>query len=343
MTFHSRFARAALGAAAAAAFAGLVAVPAASAEEVLTAVHAFPKNIVYSESFLEYVDKVNEAGKGVVRIDVRGGPEAIAMFEQPQAVQRGVVDMVYSPGSFYASDFPEKDALVASNSNGPEARASGAIDLLDQAHQKAMNVKWLGWMDSGIPFYIYMVPEPKVDASGKPDLSEVKMRGNPIYNGFLENYLGATVATIPSTDVYSGLERGTINATPWTSIGVMDWNWDKFFKYRIDQPFFSTDLGIMVNLDKWNSLSPEAQKILQDVAIEHEKSSYEKLQQQSRDELAEQEKRGIQPYKLDPEAARAFVNAAKDEVLARMKDGMEKKGRGENFEILVEAFKAGKT
>lgn len=343
MTFLSRIARGALGAAAAASVAGLAAVPSASAEDVLTAVHAFPKNLVYSVSFLEYVDKVNEAGKGVVRIDVRGGPEAIAMFEQPQAVQRGVVDMVYTPGSFYASDFPEKDALVASSTNGPAARASGAVDMLDEAHQKAMNVKYLGWMDSGIPFYIYTVPEPKVDASGKPDFSGMKLRGNPIYNGFLENYLGATVASIPATDVYSGLERGTINATPWTSIGVMDWSWDKFFKHRIDQPFFSTDLGIIVNLDKWNGLSPEARKILQDVAIEHEKSSFEKLQQQNRDELAEQEKRGIKPYKLSDEAGRNYVNAAKDEALARMKDGMEKKGRGENFQPLVDAFKAGKS
>ncbi len=341
MTFYSRIARTAAGAAAAVALAGLAAAPAKADEAVLTAVHAFPKNLIYSQSFLEYVDKVNAAGKGVVRIDVRGGPEAIAMFEQPQAVQRGVVDMVYTPGSFYASVLPEKDALVASSINAPAARESGAIDMLDATHQKNMGVKYLGWMDSGIPFHIYTIAEPKVTAEGKPDFSGLKMRGNPIYNEWLKGYLEATVASIPSNEVYTALERGTVDATPWTSIGIMDWSWEKFLKYRIDPAFFSTDLGVIVNLDKWNGLSPEAQKVLQDVAIAHEKESFEKLQALQKTELAEQEKRGIQPYKLGDAAGTAYINAAKDAALERMKKGMEEKGRGAEFAPLVEKFHAG--
>ena len=338
MTFFSRIA---LGVAACAAIAGLSAAPAAADEEVLTAVHAFPKNLVYTQSFLEFVDKVNKQGEGVVKIEVRGGPEAIAMFEQPQAVQRGVVDMVYTPGSFYTSTIPEKDLLVASSINGPEARASGAIELYDQIHQKNMGVKYLGWMDSGIPFHIYTIDEPKVTADGKPDFSGLKMRGNPIYNEWLKGYLEATVATIPSNEVYTALERGTVDATPWTSIGIMDWNWDKFLKYRIDPAFFSTDLGVIINLDKWNSLSPEAQKILQDAAIAHEKSSFEALQEQQNSEYAEQEKRGIQSYKLSDQAAAAYINAAKAAAMERMKKGMEEKGRAGDFDMLVEKFKAG--
>ena len=69
----------------------------AKAMDTLSAVHAFPTTWVYSKSFLEYVRKVNAAGKGIVEIKVRGGPEAIGQFEQPNAVRDGVVDMVYTP------------------------------------------------------------------------------------------------------------------------------------------------------------------------------------------------------------------------------------------------------
>ncbi|MGR3609302.1 MAG: TRAP transporter substrate-binding protein DctP, partial [Sulfitobacter sp.] len=58
----------------------------AFAQDTLTAVHAFPESLVYTKSFLEFVDKVNAAGEGVVKIEVRGGPEAIGMFQQPDAV-----------------------------------------------------------------------------------------------------------------------------------------------------------------------------------------------------------------------------------------------------------------
>ena len=85
---------------AAAAMSSTLAVKTAVAEEIVTAVHAFPPFLVYTKTFLEYVDAVNERGAGVVQIKVKGGPEAIKMFEQPKAVRDGVVDMVHTPGSF---------------------------------------------------------------------------------------------------------------------------------------------------------------------------------------------------------------------------------------------------
>ena len=100
-------------------------VSAAQSEETISAVHAFPQTLIYTQSFLKFVDKVNTAGAGVVKIEVRGGPEAIGMFQQPDAVRDGIVDMVYTPGSFYGGALPEKDALVASNLTAVEARANG--------------------------------------------------------------------------------------------------------------------------------------------------------------------------------------------------------------------------
>ena len=71
--------------------AAMLALP-ARAVDTITAVHAFPASWVYSKSFLQFVSKVNAAGKGVVEIKVRGGPEAVGMFEQPNAVRDGVVE-----------------------------------------------------------------------------------------------------------------------------------------------------------------------------------------------------------------------------------------------------------
>ena len=125
------------------------------AEETITAVHAFPETLIYTQSFLSFVDKVNAAGEGVVQIDVRGGPEAIGMFQQPDAVRDGVVDMVYTPGSFYGGALPEKDAMVASNLTAIETRENGGIELIDQIHQEKMGLKYLGWFDSGVCYNLW--------------------------------------------------------------------------------------------------------------------------------------------------------------------------------------------
>ncbi len=205
----------------------------APAADTISATHVFPASLIYSRSFLEFVKKANEAGKGEFTIQVRGGPEAIGMMEQPGAVRSGVVDMVYSPCAFYAAVVPECDAVSASTVDGPTARKNGGIDLLNQIHQKRMGVVLLGWVDSGIRFTLWSTKEPKFDSSGHIDIKGFKVRGNPIYNAFLTNYLGAQVININSSELYTALERGTVDITAWTQIGLMDLNWDRYIKYRI--------------------------------------------------------------------------------------------------------------
>lgn len=317
----------------------LALAPAAGAQETLTAVHAFPETLIYTQSFLDFVSKVNEAGEGVVQIEVRGGPEAIGMMQQPDAVRNGVVDMVYTPGSFYGGALPEKDALVASNLTGAQARENGGIELIDEIHQEKMGVKYLGWFDSGVCYNLWTRDEPKLDAEGGLDVSGLKLRGNAVYNAFFGDYLGAQVIDLPTTDVYSGLERGIVDATGWTQIGLIDLKWNEFLNYRIEPCFFSTDLGVIVNLEAWNGLSEEARTILQDVAIAHERSSAEGLGAQRDEDFAALEEAGMQVVTLEGEAAERYLAAARENTWARMRELMAASPQGDgNYDRLIELF-----
>src|SRR6056297_1344036 len=259
---------------------------AAQAEQTITAVHAFPETLIYTQSFLSFVDAVNEAGEGVIQIDVRGGPEAIGMFQQPDAVRDGIVDMVYTPGSFYGGALPEKDALVASNLTAIETRQNGGIALIDEIHQEKMGLKYLGWFDSGVCYNLWTREAPTFDADGNLEVEGLKLRGNAVYNAFFTNYLGAQVIDLPTGDVYAALERGVVDATGWTQIGLMDLKWNEFVTYRIEPCFFSTDLGVIVNVESWNALSEEARQIVQQVAIEHEADTAARLGAMAAEQLA---------------------------------------------------------
>jgi TRAP-type C4-dicarboxylate transport system substrate-binding protein len=325
----------------AAVLAGMLAAAPALPADTISATHVFPASLIYSRSFLEYVKKANAAGKGAFTIQVRGGPEAIGMMEQPGAVRNGVVDMVYTPCAFYAGTVPECDAVSASTVDGPTARKNGGIDLLNQIHQKRMGVVLLGWVDSGIRFNLWSTKPPKLDASGHIDIKGFKVRGNPIYNAFLTNYLGAQIINLPSTELYTALERGTVDLTAWTQIGLMDLNWDRYVRYRILPDFFETDLMILVNQNKWKSLSPKTRDILQRVAIQHESESLRALQELWKKEQAELEKRGIKTVAQSPEASRRFIAGARSASLARMKERMEKAGGMENYDKVVKLLTPG--
>ncbi|UWR24295.1 TRAP transporter substrate-binding protein DctP [Sulfitobacter sp. S190] len=309
------------------------------AQDTVTAVHAFPESLIYTKSFLEFVKRVNAAGEGIVKIEVRGGPEAIGMFQQPDAVRNGVVDMVYTPGSFYAGSLPEKDALVTSNIVAAEARANGGIELIDQIHQEKMGVKYLGWFDSGVCYNLWTRDEPTLDDGGNLDVSGLKLRGNAVYNAFFTDYLGAQVIDLPTTEVYSALERGVVDATGWTQIGLIDLKWNEFLNYRIEPCFFSTDLGVIMNLDKWNSLSDAARNVIQDVAIAHEEESASKLGAKRDEDFAALEEAGMQVVTLEGEAAEAYLGAAVEKTWDRMKGLMEESPQGaDNYDELIELF-----
>ena len=311
----------------------------ALALDELTAVHAFPPSLIYTQSFLEFVDKVNERGEGVVHINVRGGPEVIGLSEQPEAVRNGVVDMAYTAASFYAGTVPERDAMVASNTNAIYARENGGIDLLNEIHQEKMGTYYLGWFDSGVSYNLYTIEEPSVDADGNLSVSGLRLRSNPVYDAFFQNYLGAQPISLPTTDVYAALERSVVNATGWTQIGLKDLNWDRFLNYRVDPAFFSTDMGVIVNLDKWNQLSAESQQILQEVAIEHERESAEKLAGLAEEQQAQLEADGMQVITLEGEAAQRFSDAARDATWERMRHQMERHPSGlEHYDTLIEKF-----
>jgi TRAP-type transport system periplasmic protein len=308
------------------------------AADTISATHVFPASLIYARSFLEFVKKANAAAGGEFTINVRGGPEAIGMMEQPGAARSGVVDMVYTPCAFYAAAVPECDAVSASSMDGPTTRKNGGTELLNQIHQKRAGLVLLGWVDSGIRFNLWSTKEPKFDAAGHIDIKGFKVRGNPIYNAFLTNYLGAQVITIPATEVYTALERGTVDITAWTQIGVMDLNWDRYIKYRILPEFFQTDLMIIVNQKKWESLSPKTRQILQRVVLAHEVSSLQDLQALWKREQTEIAKRGIKTLTQSADASKKFVAGARAASLQRMKERMEKAGGTENYDRVVQLF-----
>ncbi|MDG1506098.1 MAG: TRAP transporter substrate-binding protein DctP, partial [Planktomarina sp.] len=153
------------------------------------------------------------------------------------------------------------------------------------------------------------------------------------------NYLGAQVIDLPTGEVYSALQRGVVDATGWTQIGLIDLKWNEFLNYRIEPCFFSTDLGVIVNNEKWNSLSDEAKKILQDVAIQLEQDSVKALRAKRDDDFAALDAAGMIVVSLEGTAKANYLAAAREKTLERMKEVMSGQPGGTgNYDRLVELF-----
>jgi TRAP-type transport system periplasmic protein len=294
--------------------AGMLAAPAVMAQTTLTLVFPFPDQLVYTRLCKELVDKVNQGMGGALKVDARPF-NSIPMFEQPTAVSKGVVDIACTPSAFYARAIPENEALSTSNTSPAKARANGGIGLIDELHQKLFNMKYLGWTESGGRFRIYLKDPPKFTSQGLPDFTGVKLRDNPIYGAFFRA-LKASTHSMGANDVYPALEKGVINAAAWATIGLKDFKWDQFLRHAIEPEFYQTDIGWIVNLDKWKSLSPQLQKQLQDIVIAHENSARATLEKMAAEERATLIKEGMK-FQNAPNAA-AYLKLAVDSAYDRM-------------------------
>lgn len=305
--------------------AALLAAAAARAEDRLTAVHAFPEYLVYTQSFLGFVEDVNARGAGIVSIDVRGGPEAIGSREQATAVRDGVVDMAALPASYYGASVPEADAMAASRVTPMEARANGGLAALDDVHRRRLNATLLAWPDGGVGFHVYTADRPRLLDDGMVDLSPFTIRDTPIYHAFFKA-LGATTTSLKAPEVYTALERGTVDAAPFTSIGIRDQKWDRFLRYRIDPAFYRTDLALIVNMIKWITLSAESRALLTDAAIEWEERSFADRAADRDAERAALLDEGMEIVAMEGEAAARWGRTAVDAAWERMARRLELHG-----------------
>jgi len=105
-------------------------------------------------------------------------------------------------------------------------------------------------------------------------------------------------------------------------------------KYRIDPAFYNTDLGVIFNVDSWNALSPESQKLIQDVVIEWEAKSYDDRQKDVVADAAELQKRGMEFVPMSEEASAKYLKMADDASWSRMKGRLDKMGGDNSYDDL---------
>lgn len=241
-------------------------------EATINAVHFTPAQVGYAQSFLKFAAKVNDKGKGIVNIRVRGGPEVIPFGQLGESQRTGAIDMLNAPAGAYLNLVPEGEIFNITTKKPYELKANGGFDLINQVYNKKGNAQILGHVDGGRGFHVFCVEEPTRTADGSFDWKKLKVRTAPLQREFMES-LGSNVVVQGPAEVYTALERGLVNSTVYTILGFKAFGWNKFTKFRIDPDFFQTDVLISMNKAKWDGLSAEAKKVLSEVAAQHEAES----------------------------------------------------------------------
>lgn len=277
----------------------------------LKAVTGWPKTASEYKAFTMFTDIVDQmvAKKypGELKIQFIGGPEAVKSPDQVQALQRGMVDMVFTTNAYYVSVLPEVDALKLSNFTPAEERTNGAWAYINNIHEKKIGIHYLARLGLGTKFHLYLKKPIK-----SADLKGLNIRVSPMYLQVIKG-LGGNPVVIPPTEVYAALERNVVDGYCWPAVGIRDWGWQKQTQYVVDPGFYNVPNPLLVNLKVWNKLPKKLRDLLTEAAKEAEKKVVAAFNEMAEKERPLLIKEGIQVIDLPPAEKERFLKVAYDE------------------------------
>jgi TRAP-type C4-dicarboxylate transport system substrate-binding protein len=279
--------------------------PAVAGEPIVLKMTSFlPAGDINMTAWNKFVKDVNEKAKRRLVIKWIGGPEAIPGFKQFDAVRNGIVDVIFGCESYYGRLVTGAAYTHLSRLTPWQERADGYYDFRCDLMKKH-GIFYLGRAEYGPWFQVFTNKKVK-----RPqEIKGQKIRVSDTYEAFVKA-LGAVPVTMPGKDIYTALERGTVDGYAWSVLGNVKAGWVEVCKYILEPRIFQMNIEALVNLKKWNSLPADLKKILVDTMIANERESAKIMAALGEKELKQMHEKGMKTIKFTPEDTKWFVDLA---------------------------------
>lgn len=276
-------------------------------EATLTLVTAWPMNQTsHTGPLMVFIEKVAELSGGAMEIEVIGGPETMAPTDVHENLATGSMDLGLTSTGYYSEPIPESLVFEATLKSPAEWREQGLFDVANEWHSERINQLVIGRLGWGQAYALYSaVPITSVD-----DFQGKRFRGSALYVGFLQE-LGIEAINIAPGEIYTSLERGTVEGTAWTDVGGTQLTLQEVIEAVIMPPYYNSGIVLNINLDSWNDLSPAQQAILTDAAILAEEASPGLMDAERAAEVAIYEDAGVEVVTFEGEEAERYLAASR--------------------------------
>ena len=286
--------------------------PAPAEAIVWKSVHAWYQGHPSAEPGWWFEEMVNNSTKlqGRLRIERMGGPETIGPFDQLEALQSGVVQVVTTVAAYWGGTVPVWNIILASPYTPEEARKNGEWDFINE---KANEVGAYSLVyATGIPF-VMGVNKPVEHLS---DLAGLKFRTSGSYEPIILG-VGGTPVKMPSSEIYTALERGVVDGYCNSFTSQSELGLTEVTKYVIDHFFWNGATSIFIKLDSWNALPEDIQEELTRIAKEVEAKVGPFIQEVMQEQRRLHEQAGAKFVKFPGDEGKQFVQITETAIWER--------------------------
>jgi TRAP-type transport system periplasmic protein len=267
-----------------------------------------------------WIEKIQNETNGRVQITLYPSGTLLDQFAAYDQLRSGVAEIAE-----FSSAFPGTPLLI---SNALPAFIYG-IDMAGA--RQVFNNLWNQFPELRAeytkvkPLFNYGSPEEYVITTQKPirTLADFKgMQLQPI-PGFPEllGKLGATGSNIPMSETYNALDKNIINGTIAAAEALATSNFDEVTKYSTNLHLPTPPIIFYaMNLDTWNSLPPDIQKIIEDSSTWWETEADNALQNQQQLAIDSAKAKGHEFIELSPADLTKFYDVMQDIAMAKAAD-----------------------
>lgn len=262
-----------------------------------------------------FMENVNRLGEGKVTINYIGSDDVLPPFDQPEALVNGVFDVWYGAPNYWAGVVPGGDITELSPLTIPDGGPGSALyDYMVKVYA-AKGVRYIGHAagdpGEGAHYISTNFPVKSID-----DLKGKKLRVAPLTRHFVQA-AGAESITLPPGEIFLAMDRGTVDGFSWPVADAFTrYNWQTVTKYMVNQPMYRSGGSVAMNLDKWDSLSPEVQDILMKAIAETQKFALDWFDKNQKEQEAIMTKDGMEILAISPEESQRWTTIANDALWA---------------------------
>ena len=256
-------------------------------------------------------NKANEKSKGSVTIQIYPAGQLYNDKNMNDAIISGGIDMGLNTVGRWATIVPAMDIfdvpfIFPSYEKVDKAIDSGLGEKLGSELMKK-GVRPLIWADYGFVQYANNKKLVKTPA----DFDGLKIRGYSKYSAETIKAMGASSVTMGSSEVYMGIQRGTIDGQTSGTTAMRDRKMYEVHKYLTVTNHASPEFIVAINEKSYSKLNADQKKALDAAAIEVRDMIRANAKAEDLKALADLKAKGMVVYEVPENELQAWRDATK--------------------------------
>ncbi len=206
------------------------------------------------------VHEIEQRSDGRIKVEYYWSNSLVPAAQLIDALQKGVADIAYINPAYQPGKMPLMSVIsIGVEDVCPSAKALQELVQMPEvkAEFDALNIRYLGPLTNNS----YGVWTKSKQVRTITDLKGLKLRAVGNHANLL-HALGGVPVSMPPTDIYQAIEKGTLDGALGNPSFALGYKWDEVTKYYNPISFGGLGQFVAINKNSWAKLPPDIQKRL---------------------------------------------------------------------------------